>query len=155
MSQNRIALQWDVERLNTLDSLLAGLEGQLTDLIGLSPDERRELTKMGKKSEAFCRQAVTVLSENAQVLPRNFDVDAYRADLAALDALRPRLSRIQRLYERMVDSEMALGSDLMVASLEGYALLKVAGRGEGLDALRQSLGARFDRRRRQEPEAAA
>lgn len=155
MSQNRIALQWDVERLNTLDSLLAGLEGQLTDLIGLSPDERRELTKMGKKSEAFCRQAVTVLSENAQVLPRNFDVDAYRADLAALDALRPRLSRIQRLYERMVDSEMALGSDLMVASLEGYALLKVAGRGEGLDALRQSLGSRFDRRRRQEPEAAA
>ena len=155
MSQNRIALQWDVERLNTLDSLLAGLEGQLTDLIGLSPDERRELTKMGNKSEAFCRQAVTVLSENAQVLPRNFDVDAYRADLAALDALRPRLSRVQRLYERMVDSEMALGSDLMVASLEGYALLKVAGRGEGLDALRQSLGARFDRRRRQEPEATA
>lgn len=155
MSQNRIALQWDVERLNALDSLLSGLEGQLTDLIGLSPDERRELTKMGNKSEAFCRQAVTVLSENAQVLPRNFDVDAYRADLAALDALRPRLSRIQRLYERMVDSEMALGSDLMVASLEGYALLKVAGRGEGLDALRQSLGARFDRRRRQEPEATA
>ena len=155
MSQNRIALQWDVERLNALDNLIASLEGQLTDLIGLSPDERRELTKMGNKSEAFCRQAVTVLSENAQVLPRNFDVDAYRADLAALDALRPRLSRVQRLYERMVDSEMALGSDLMVASLEGYALLKVAGRGEGLDALRQSLGARFDRRRRQEPEATA
>lgn len=155
MSQNRIALQWDVELLNALDNLIASLEGQLTDLIGLSPDERRELTKMGNKSEAFCRQAVTVLSENAQVLPRNFDVDAYRVDLVALDALRPRLSRMQRLYERMADSEMALGSDLMVASLEGYALLKVAGRGEGLDALRQSLGARFDRRRRQEPEAAA
>ena len=110
---------------------------------------------MGDKSEAFCRQAVTVLSDNAQVLPRNFDVDAYRADLAALDALRPRLARVQRLYERMADSEMALGSDLMVASLEGYALLKVAGRGEGLDALRQSLGARFDRKRRREPEPAA
>ena len=154
MSQNRIALQWDVDRLNSLDAIITALEGQLTDLIGLSPDERRELTKMGNKSEAFCRQAVTVLSENAQVLPRNFDVDAYRADLVALDALRPRLSRMQRLYERMADSEMALGSDLMVASLEGYALLKVAGRGEGLDALRQSLGARFDRRRRHEPEAA-
>ena len=55
----------------------------------------------------------------------------------------------------MADSEMALGSDLMVASLEGYALLKVAGRGEGLDALRQSLGARFDRKRRREPGPAA
>ena len=115
MSQNRIALQLDVERLTSLDTLITALEGQLTDLIGLSPDERRELTKMGNKSEAFCRQAVTVLSENAQVLPRNFDVDAYRADLAALDALRPRLARVQRLYERMADSEMAPGSELMVA----------------------------------------
>ena len=155
MSQNRIALQLDVDRLNSLDAIITALEGQLTDLIGLSADERRELTKMGDKSEAFCRQAVTVLSDNAQVLPRNFDVDAYRADLAALDALRPRLARVQRLYERMADSEMALGSDLMVASLEGYALLKVAGRGEGLDALRQSLGARCDRKRRREPEPAA
>ena len=155
MSQNRIALQFDVDRLNSLDAIITALEGQLADLIGLSHEERRELTKMVDKSEAFCRQAVTVLSDNAQVLPRNFDVDAYRADLAALDALRPRLARVQRLYERMADSEMALGSDLMVASLEGYALLKVAGRGEGLDALRQSLGARFDRKRRREPEPAA
>ena len=154
MSQNRIALQLDVERLTSLDTLITALEGQLADLIGLSPDERRELTKMGDKSEAFCRQAVTVLSDNAQVLPRNFDVDAYRADLAALDALRPRLARVQRLYERMADSEMALGSDLMVASLEGYAHLKVAGRGDGLDTLKEALGARFNRKRRQEPEPA-
>ena len=43
MSQNRIALQWDVDRLNSLDAIITALEGQLTDLIGLSPDERREL----------------------------------------------------------------------------------------------------------------
>ena len=110
---------------------------------------------MGDKSEAFCRQAVIVLAENAQVLPRNFDVDAYRADLAALDALRPRLARVQRLYERMADSEMALGSDLMVASLEGYAHLQVSGRGDGLEGLREALGARFIRKRRPEPEPVA
>ena len=38
MSQNRIALQWDVDRLNSLDAIITALEGQLTDLIGLSPD---------------------------------------------------------------------------------------------------------------------
>ena len=41
MSQNRIALQFDVDRLNSLDAIIIALEGQLTDLIGLSPDERR------------------------------------------------------------------------------------------------------------------
>ena len=155
MTQNLIDLNLSTESLAAIDAALATLETELAPLLGLDPDLRRGLTKMGAKSEAFCRQAVAAFSEHAQVLPRNFDVDAYRADLAALDALRPRLARVQRLYERMADSEMALGSDLMVASLEGYTLLKVAGRGEGLDALRQSLGARFDRKRRREPEPAA
>lgn len=155
MPQNRISLQVSHDDLTAADAALTTLEQHFHGLIGLTPDERRTLTKMGEKSEAFCRQAVVVLTENAHVLPRNFNVDEYRADLAALDALRPRMARLQRLYERMSDSEMALGSDLMVASLEGYAHLKVAGKGEGLDSLKQILGARFDRTRRQEPEPAA
>ena len=108
-----------------------------------------ELTKMGDKSEAFCRQAVVAFSQNAEVLPRNFDVAAYQRDLAALDALRPRRQRLDRLQELLADTEMAVGSDLMNASLEGYAVLKVAGKGAGLDGLRQMLSARFGRGKRE------
>jgi len=84
------------------------------------------------------------------VLPRNFDVAAYQRDLATLDALRPRRQRLGRLQELMEDSEMAIGSDLMSSSLEGYAVLKVAGKGTGLDGLRRMLSARFTRGRRAE-----
>ncbi|WFC41458.1 hypothetical protein [Pseudoxanthomonas sp. SE1] len=154
MTQNRISLRLNDDDLAAVEGAIATLEQHLTGLIGLTPDERRELTKMGDKSEAFCRQAVITLGKHPDVLPRNFDVDEYRADLAALDALRPLLARLQRVYDRMIDSEMALGSDLMVASLEGYAHLKVAGRGDGLDTLKEALGARFNRKRRQEPEPA-
>ena len=154
MSQNRISLHLSNDDQAIIEGAIATLEQHLAGLIGLTPDERRELTKMGDKSEAFCRQAVITLGKHPDVLPRNFDVDEYRADLAALDALRPLLARLQRVYDRMVDSEMALGSDLMVASLEGYAHLKVAGRGDGLDTLKEALGARFNRKRRQEPEPA-
>jgi hypothetical protein len=154
MTQNRISLRLTGEDIVAAEDAITTLEQRLTGLIGLTPDERRELTKMGDKSEAFCRQAVITLGKHPDVLPRNFDVDEYRADLAALDTLRPLLVRLQRVYDRMVDSEMALGSDLMVASLEGYAHLKVAGRGDGLDTLKEALGARFNRKRRQEPEPA-
>lgn len=41
----------------------------------------------------------------------------------------------------------------MSASLEGYAVLKVSGKGAGLDGLRQMLSARFARKRRTEPVA--
>ena len=147
MSQNLIDLNFSAESLAAIDAALATLEAELAPLKGLGPGQRRDLTKMGDKSEAFCRQAVTAFSEHAQVLPRNFDLDAYRGDLAALDALRPRLRRVGRLQELMEHTEMALGSDLMTASLEGYAVLKVSGRSAGLDGLRQALSARFRSRR--------
>ena len=43
---------------------------------------------------------------------------------------------------------MALGSDAMVTALEGYALLKVLGKGSGLDALRRDMSVRFTRKAR-------
>ena len=33
----------------------------------------------------------------------------------------------------------------MTNALEGYAFLKIAGKGEGLDSLRKMMSARFDR----------
>ena len=149
MTQNLIDLELSAESLAAIDAALATLETQLTPLLGLDPESRRGLTKMGDKSEAFCRQAVVAFSQNADVLPRNFDLAAYQRDLATLDALRPRRQRLGRLQELLEDSEMAVGSDLMTTSLEGYAVLKVAGKGTGLDGLRQMLSARFTRGRRE------
>jgi hypothetical protein len=147
MTQNLIDLDLSAEALAEIDAALDVLETRLSALIGLTPELRRELTKMGNKSEAFCREAVTAFQKNIEVLPRNFDVGEYVRDLTALDALRERRVRLDRLQERVLDSEMALGSDLMVNSLEGYAVLKVAGKGAGLDTLRQLLSVRFGRAR--------
>lgn len=58
--------------------------------------------------------------------------------------LRPRLVRLTRLFERANDTHMALGSDLMSNALEGYAFLKISGKGEGLGGLRKTLSARFN-----------
>ena len=145
MSQNLISLNLTAEAVTAAVAALDSLETQLAGLLALEPQQRRSLTKMGDKSEAFCRQAVLVFSENPGVLSRNFDLEGFRGDLASLDALRPLLTRINRLHERINDSEMALGSDLMSNALEGYAFLKVAGKGEGLDNLRRALSARFSR----------
>lgn len=145
MSQNLIDLTLPSEALSAIDEALSALESHLSGLLALTPDQRRQLTKMGDKSEAFCRQAVHVMTENPGIVPRNLDLDGLRRDLAMLDALRPRALRLTRLHERLRDTETALGSDLMTNALEGYAFLKIAGKGEGLDALRQMLSARFSR----------
>lgn len=156
MTQNLMSLALSADDLNAVDAALATLEVRLAGLLALQPDDRRGLIKMGDKSEAFCRQALTILQQNPQVIPPSFDLAEARADLAAVDVLRPRLARLRRLTERAEDSEMALGSDVMTASLEGYALLKVAGRNQGLEGLRQGLSARFGKTAwRSEPAAPA
>jgi len=147
MSQNLISLTLTDAQLAAADAALAALETAFAGLIALNGDERIGLNRMGTKSEQFCRQTLNILGQNPQVIPASIKVADAQADLVALDRLRPRLQRLQKLVEHAQDSEVALGSDIMSLALEGYALLKVAGKNQGLEALRKDLGSRFSKTR--------
>jgi len=148
VSQNLLSLTLTDAQIKTATDALTALEGALSGLVSLDVPTRRRLTKMGQKSEVFCRQALSVLAQNPQVVPPSLKLADAQADLAALDRLRPVLDRLQRLSERGTDSEMALGSDVMEVALEGYGLLKVSGRQQGLDSLRKELSSRWAKGRR-------
>ena len=151
MTQNLISLEvTDPQVAMALDAL-AQLEGALSGLISLDAETRRRLTKMGQKSEVFCRQALSVLAQNPQIVPSSLNLREAQADLHALERLRPLLDRLQRLAERGQDTEIALGSDIMGVALEGYGLLKVSGKNQGLDGLRRELSSRWAKSRRDEP----
>ncbi len=74
MSQNLIAIALSNEDLAALDAALTTVEEKLAGLIELSVEQRRNLSKMGDKSEAFCRQALVLLAENRQLLPPGLDL---------------------------------------------------------------------------------
>jgi hypothetical protein len=143
MSQNLLSLQLNTAQLAEVDAALTALETALGGLIALTPDQRRGLVRMGPKSEAFCRQTLTVLGQNPQVIPPSLSLPEAQADLSTIDALRPRLARLQRLTERAEATDEALGSDVMSFTLEGYALLKLSGKNQGLEGLRRELSGRF------------
>ena len=154
MSQNIVSLNLTADQLAAVDAALTELETQLSGLIALPPAQKRGLRKMGERSEAFCRQALHVLEQNPQLVPPNLAASTPTEDLATLDRLRPRLVRLSRLSERAADTDLALGSDVMVASTKVYGLLKLTGSGEGLEAMRREMGSRFARSPRT-PEANA
>src|SRR5512144_2534718 len=113
MTQNLVSLNLTDAQLTAVDAALTELETQLGGLIALPAARKRSLRKMGQKSEAFCRQSLLVLEQ-----------------------LRPRMVRLSRLSERASDTDIALGADVMTVALQGYSLLKLTGRSEGLDPLR-------------------
>lgn len=155
MSQNLINLSLTDEQLAAADQALTTLESIFAGFIALDGDQRLGLNRMGGKSEQFCRQTLNVLGQNPQVVPASIGLADAQADLLTLDRLRPRLQRLQKLTERAQDSDTALGSDVMSLALEGYALLKVAGRNQGLEALRKELSGRFSKTRAATPTPAA
>ena len=155
MSQNIVSLRLTEAQLSSVDQALTEIESQLSGLIALNKAQRVGLPKMGVKSESFCRGALSLLGQNPQIIPPSVSLVEAQADLLALDQLRPFVQRLQRLSERAADTELALGSDVMATSLQAYALIKVVGKNQGLEALRKDLGTRFAKTpRTPEPKAA-
>lgn len=155
MSQDLVSLQFATADLDAVDSALAVLEAKLEALVTLTATERRKAIKMGDKSEVFCRQTELVLRQNPGIVPSNFDLAGLQEDLTALDALRPRLQRLRALTDRADDTELALGSDILSASLDGYALAKVGGKGTALDTLKDAMQTRLSRKPRKSGTPAA
>ena len=142
MSQNLVSLTFSADDI----AAIATLEKKLAPLIELSIDDRRRLAKMGEKSESLCRQTLMLLGQNAQLIPPGYDLAEAQRDLATLDLLVPRFSRLRQLLRKADDTEMALGSDIMSAALTGYAIAKAFGKGAGLDALKEAMATRFSGR---------
>jgi len=155
MKQNLVSLEFSAAQLEAVDAALAALEKNLAELVTLTAEQRRKALKMGDGSEVFCRQTELVLRQNAGMVPADFELAEFQQDIATLDALRPRLQRLRALTDRADDTELALGSDILSASLDGYALTKVIGQGTGLDTLKAAMKTRLARKSRKPADPAA
>ena len=138
MTQNLISLDL-TDELPQFDAALDTIDRILKTFVSLDAEQVRRLTKLGDKTESFCRQTVAILDQNRQALPPGFDLEELKRDLIAFDLLRPRLNRLEALTSKCADTQVALGSDILSASYDGYALLKVFGKADNVAPLRDSL----------------
>lgn len=148
MTQNVISISFTEADLATIDGALAALEEKFVALISLSNEEKRALSKMGTRAETFIRETLVAMEQNPDMIPATLNLAEARIDLTALDVLRPRIARMNRLVQRGNDTMMAIGSDLDAVSRLGYKLVDTFGPELGLEELRRNLSARFARKRK-------
>lgn len=148
MTQNLIDLSFSEEQLRAIDGAIAVLEANLGGLIALSAAQRMSLQKMGSTGEPFCRDTLSALVQNPQIVPPSLGLSGAQADLRALDQLRPRGMRLKVLAGRVEDSEMALGSDVFAVARVGYKLIGAIGGDQGLKGARRELAPRYYRPKR-------
>ena len=142
MTQNLVSLDISAADVAEFDAALAVIEKFVKPLLSLTADEVKGLSKMGDKSEQFCRQAAMLLGQNRDVLPATFALDEMVSDLAAFDMLRPRAVRLHDAVAKLDDTLMALGSDVMVAASKGYGLMQMFGKDESLTMLQEAMSVR-------------
>lgn len=153
MPDNRISTTLSQADQQAVLAAVQTIREKLPFLIDLTPDERRSLPKVGDSGRGFVTQALTVATQNEDILPRSFDVEEMRKDVALLDSLQPVLTSLAQLCELVEDTYIAVGSEAYTAALLVYQYARSAGKGSALDGALDALGQRFARKSRTPPAA--
>ncbi len=94
-------------------------------LIALTPEERRELAKMGDKTTAFVTKAVEYMQEFPELVPKYVESEPAKIDLAAVQTILPLNSQFTKFEEMTADSSMLSGSEAYGAALSFYNSVKL------------------------------
>jgi hypothetical protein len=156
MANNRISANLTPADREAVMKALTTIRQKLPFLIDLTSEDRRTIVKMGDKSRAFVIKALEVATQNSDFLPRSFDLEEMRRDLALYEALYPVLLSLTQLQELVDDTCMAAGSEAYTSALAIYNYAKASGDVTGLDAVIDEMGRRFTRRpKKKQPEISA
>jgi hypothetical protein len=114
-------------------------------LLALTPEERRELPKMGEKTIGFVEKAFDFARQNPNLLPAYFSADEFGVDFGVAHGLWTLLNTVQQLEQGVDDTEMVAGSEAYQAALVFYKAVKMAAAQDipGAKAVYEELKTRF------------
>lgn len=123
--ENLISVEFTQEELQKIDGLLTQLEEALKPkFINLTTDQRKELARVGVKTEGWVARVQGYMAQYPDLVLRHIDTAEFNKDFTARQALLPRLNRLQALTARVDDTALLLGSDLYNTSIAYYKGIK-------------------------------
>lgn len=148
MNQQIVSAVLSERDLEVIMDSIAAIHEKLPFLSGLTPNERQQLVKIGRKSQTFVQQALDAAENHVELMPRCLDVEEARRDLELFEALNPILQSLSQLHKLVKDTQMVAGSEAYAAARMAYTSIKTNGKGTGLDDVIENLSLRFQKSRR-------
>ena len=132
---NLISVAFTADELTQLDASLAAIEKLIkAKCISLTPDERKEYSRIGNKTENWSIKTVNYMSLKPALVPIFVSVAETSRDSAARQALMPRFNRIEAIHAAMDDALMLLGADIYQSCIAFYRNTKLMAEQNVLDA---------------------
>ena len=125
---NRVSAVLGDAEIAELRTQIAALRARLPFLVNLSPQDRKELPKLGDKTLGFDEKCQTYMESNPEFLPGFVDT----AELDRDRALRSQMLRIAPdlllLAEQIEDTLTVLGSEIVMVDFAYYQGVREAAR---------------------------
>ena len=147
MIKNLIDVELPLEVEEQAIQNIRNTEGLFTFLIGLSTDERKKLTKIGKRSLDFVERSLMHAKENKGLIPSYVGLDEFDRDYRLMVQLRRITALLDSLSSKIKDTYIQTGAEAYSSAREFYnAVKRASGLGVmGCDVIERDLSARFKR----------
>ncbi len=148
MIYNLVNAELSVENEERAIQLLQEVETLLPFMINLSPEDRQELPKMGKKTLDFVERTIIYAREHREFVPPYLNLDDTNRDFTLYNQLRRILSVLEPLCEKLKETHMMLSVESYSGARIFYRAVQSAAKSgvKGSDVILEDLKARYRKR---------
>ncbi|HUM53512.1 MAG TPA: hypothetical protein PK431_16960, partial [Chitinophagales bacterium] len=145
ITDNKLSIVLTQTQIDAVKAAIATIQTNLPMLLGLTLDERKTIPKVDVNNKIFVEDAITAMDNNPSFLPAYFNVAELKKDLTLYQQLDPLLVEINKLAEKIDDTQMLAGSEAYVTALAAYRNFEAAAKAgiQGADTVYELLKARF------------
>jgi hypothetical protein len=154
MSYKNIDAQLSDDDKNTIVTKLREIEALIPFAIKLSTNDRKSLSKMGKKTIGFVSSSLGVAKNQPQYVPNYIDLARKTQDMELAMQLVDVMDVLGPLYEMMRDTLTVAGAEAYLSARVIYDTVKVAVKSglPGSEVISKDLGSIFKKPRKPSPD---
>jgi len=148
MSQNLISATLPAADAAEVQLKLNEIKEKLGFLLSLQSSDIQGIIKLGNAYTPFINLINQTVAQHPEILPAVFNKEEFARDYELLNTLHLLLNQINELAEGLQKTVYAIGSDVLVASLDVYSSVKQhKNKVPGLKATSDELGVFFKKAR--------
>ncbi len=145
MQENKINASLSPDAKAAITAAIQTIKNNLPFLISLTPEQIKNLNKLGPGSQDFVNKAMEIAQQNIQILPREFDINEMAKDVNLFQDLTSIRISLEQLLELVISTQILAGSEAIGEARTIYNQIKVVGKGSGLETAAAELGKRYAR----------
>jgi hypothetical protein len=132
---NLISVSFTDDELLRIDNAMSELESVFrSKAVNLTPKQRQQYGRVAYEMEVWVDKVSIYMQQDPQLVPPFIDMTEHTADLTAHRALNPRIDRLNGVLQSMKDTNLLLGSDILLNSQAYYRNLREAAKVNALGA---------------------